>query len=410
MVNPAFLLLAFCLLCLWLADCKMRHHNSNEGSQSQNPNFTPLNNGGNLRIAFCLTGQLARFEILSKIRNVFLPNAKRGHYIENFILLDPNVSDVKQTYYRYDYSNNPYGHMNRQDMKAYVDSIVTRYGFSPISEIRTRTKFQSVPQRNKYAVIDEIPVTDKTGPLFTEGIDLKQMPAAESAEVRFQNNMRWLSTLRECVKWIQQVEHSQKWFFDIVVRIRDDSYIFGPWLFSREKYKNSLVSADFNQNFGINDHNFAVDRYWADSLLRGVTEDYYFNETLDGFKWVNPERRIYKVATSLNIPLKNATLCELPAVPLRGRFNKTHWRMHPSYSSELEIRCMDILRMPRLQTIEGLVRKENKGRRLFESSQDINAATTATTSSASLNNNFHSMCCRDSWLRMLRLGIAAIDI
>jgi hypothetical protein len=133
------------------------------------------------------------------------------------------------------------------------------------------------------------------------------------------------------------------------------------------------VSTSFGAHFGVNDHNFVVDRYWADQLLRGVTEDYYFNEvkgcqwfavlvstfvfvcterwrsstcttntfmiaklmmhisycnmlsmpfkTLDIYSWGNPERRIYKVASTNNIPLRTTSLCEQPLIPLRGKYN-----------------------------------------------------------------------------------------
>ena len=118
----------------------------------------------------------------------------------------------------------------------------------------------------------------------------------EPAEARFQNNMRWMSGLRDCVKWVQATEHHQGWFYDLVVRLRDDTYVFGPWLLTPEKYKGAFVTAQIASNFGVNDHNFVVDRYWADPVLRGLTEDYYFNETLDDRKWLNPEHRIYDVA------------------------------------------------------------------------------------------------------------------
>jgi hypothetical protein len=99
----------------------------------------------------------------------------------------------------------------------------------------------------------KIPVTDKSGPR-----DPFASPTVESAEVRFQNNMRWLATMRECVKDVQAYEVVWKRFFDIVIRMRDDTYALRPWLIDPLLYKKHLVSTNLNVHFGINDHNFAI--------------------------------------------------------------------------------------------------------------------------------------------------------
>ena len=69
---------------------------------------TPVKLGhDSLKIAFCVTGQLQRLEILSKIAHIFIPNAKMGHLVHVFVLLD-DTPEVKQTFWRYDYSDTPY--------------------------------------------------------------------------------------------------------------------------------------------------------------------------------------------------------------------------------------------------------------------------------------------------------------
>ena len=55
--------------------------------------------------------------------------------------------------------------------------------------------------------------------------------------------MRWLGGLRECVKWIQAMEYEQRIFYDLVVRLRDDTLAFGRWIITHEKFHNSLTSA-----------------------------------------------------------------------------------------------------------------------------------------------------------------------
>ena len=47
-----------------------------------------------LNLAFCLTGQLARLELLSKINNIFIANAQKGNRVDVFVLLDNNAQEV----------------------------------------------------------------------------------------------------------------------------------------------------------------------------------------------------------------------------------------------------------------------------------------------------------------------------
>lgn len=99
---------------------------------------------------------------------------------------------------------------------------------------------------------NKIPVTDKAGPkdMFGQGI--------EPAAVRFQKNMAWLTAVRDAVRMMQAFEVQKNVFFDIVVRLRDDSFALQPWLIDPLIYRKRLVSLDLNRNFGINDHNFAI--------------------------------------------------------------------------------------------------------------------------------------------------------
>jgi hypothetical protein len=161
----------------------------------------------------------------------------------------------------------------------------------------------------------------------------------EPASQRFQNNMRWLGGLRDCVKWVMQTEFEQKQFYDVVVRLRDDTLAFGKWKFYQERYLGALTSARVGSFRGVNDHNFVIDRRWADILFRGLTEDYYFNSTFEKVMWGNPESRIYMLASANHIPIKNATVCEEPLIPLRGRHNDTHWLLHNQYRDNLLAEC-----------------------------------------------------------------------
>lgn len=73
-----------------------------------------------LRIAFCLTGQLARLELLSKMNNIFFANTDLGHSVELFMMLDNRTDDVKQTFWSYDYSNGLYKGSLQTELSVFV--------------------------------------------------------------------------------------------------------------------------------------------------------------------------------------------------------------------------------------------------------------------------------------------------
>ena len=52
----------------------------------------------------------------------------------------------------------------------------------------------------------------------------------------------WFYTgLRDCVKWMQGAEQEQGFFYDLVVRLRDDTFAFADWIFDSTEMKNALT-------------------------------------------------------------------------------------------------------------------------------------------------------------------------
>jgi hypothetical protein len=274
-------------------------------------------------------------ELYSKIKNIFIPNARIGNLVHVFIYLDNEVEHVKQTYWNYDYSQAMYGSHSKKELKAVVDDAATQSGYK--SRIRTRVLLQP-PPRHVFPIAHdgEVPVKDKPFTGHDGPHDLY-----ESAASRFQNNMRWMAGLRECARWVMAAELDQKWFYDVVVRLREDTFAFGPWLLSPPGlYRGALSSMSMGNFGGVNDHNFVIDRLWLDDLYRGLTEDYYFNSTLEHEPWGNPEHHIYQLATSYNIPLRSMSVCEQPLIPLRGLVNESYWYVHPLYVRQLQEACL----------------------------------------------------------------------
>jgi len=335
---------------------------STESRTQQKRNAT-----ASLRIAYCLTGQLARLELHSKIQNIFIPNARAGHHAHIFVFLDRDVGIVKQTYWNYNYSKSVFGGYNRRDIKALLDDASDKAGV--LKAVRSRVKLE-VPSRSHFAPVHGIvPVKDKT---FT-GHDGPR-DNFESAASRFQNNMRWMNGLRDCVKWVMETEFTQGWHYDLVVRLRDDTYALGPWVLDHT-YLNALTSSNSGNFRGINDHNFVIARKWADVLFRGLTEDYYFNSSQEKVIWGNPETRIRQMTEVYNIPVKEKNICQQPLIPLRGLVNESYWYVHPLFIRHFFHDC---------------IRLDEKGR--------IRPGSEANDWEEKYEDNPLPSCCRQEWM------------
>ena len=110
------------------------------------------------KIAFCLTGQLARLELLSKLAHIVVPNVKKGNTVHFFILLD-NSPIVKQTFWRYDYSETPYANYNVKKMEEMIAKKLT--GVDLGTKFRARVRLEP-PSQDLFEVIDGfVPVETK---------------------------------------------------------------------------------------------------------------------------------------------------------------------------------------------------------------------------------------------------------
>ena len=207
--RPCFLhlqMLCHCTFFLWYSLLLLRSlqaaanastSTNEQGKSSTSPEDVettkPFNESKPLRIAFCVNGQLARLELYSKIKNIFIPNARIGNLVHVFIYLDNEVNNVKQTYWNYDYSNSLYGSHSRKEIKAIVDDAATVTGFR--NRIRTRVLLQPPPRHifpvnnNGTVPVNDKPFTGHDGPhdLF------------ETAASRFQNNMRWMAGEKQSI-------------------------------------------------------------------------------------------------------------------------------------------------------------------------------------------------------------------
>lgn len=273
------------------------------------------------KIAVIMTGQLARLELCTKIDNVILHNARAGRKVDLFILLDKNVDEIKQTSYKIDYSRMPYSKYDRHELVSYITRKVIDQHMEKMVKIYVRLEDPSMDT----FILDRFP------PVNDHGRAKNQVYT--SSEKRFHNIMRTFNGIRDCSKWIQEVEYDQKYFYDLVVRMRDDTLALDTWTIDHT-YMNIATFAKSGSADGLNDHNYVIDRKYIE-VYRSFSEDYYFNKTLNQVFWGNPEHRILQIIASYRIPVRTLEFCNFPLINHRGMVVKdgtySHWLLHYQY-------------------------------------------------------------------------------
>ena len=210
-----------------------------------------------LKVAVCLTGQISRLEIMSKLRHFVIANILIYNSVDVYINLDDG--DVKQSMWDFDYSTNPYKDLNGTELEKVIrdtyHNMVSKYKFknsdnwngtqsanaSTSHQWRRLTQGLGLmvkikgPLRSNFSLRGEAPpVTNKTIVINKSDLSKKLNPSSSSSskggeeEVRlyisemdrWQNHMRWMNALRECVMDVQAREIQSRHFYDVIVRVR----------------------------------------------------------------------------------------------------------------------------------------------------------------------------------------------
>ena len=299
--------------------------------------------------AICLTGQLVRLELGSKIQNLLQPNLMNGHSISLFVLLDNDVNEVKgvKNSRRFLPERTLY---SNYDARNLVDTI-SRYFRNRNYKFSLRVRFEK-PGVKEFLTYKKPPVFPAFQNKFVNGtLD------SRAAFRRFQNHMRWQSGLRECMKWVQHTEVEQGRHYDFVMRyyillvvilivfalnictlyherLREDSFIFDKMVFDAQLFSKKLVSLDINTWRGINDHNIIVDRSYADSIFRGLSEDYYFNIASHGEFWNNPESLLRNMTRYYGVESLPVSVCLFPILTIYKRHDSISWNLRKASSNK----------------------------------------------------------------------------
>ena len=234
--------------------------------------------------------------------------------------MDNDISNAKftktkRTSRRFSIEDIPYVNFTSAELSNLIRKLIPS-NYEMTDRFRVFTRLEA-PHRMDYILTsDKSPVNDFSGSLR-----------------RFQHHMRWQGGLRECVKWMQNVEVENRKHFDFVMRLREDTYVISKYYMFTRSYINRINTLKEDNFGGLNDHDMIIDRKYADVMFRGLTEDYYFQEgknSSHGKRWGNPEWLLKRMANYYSIDSVEKSICLFPFMPINGHLNIPHFSVYDS--------------------------------------------------------------------------------
>eukprot|EP00005_Dracoamoeba_jomungandri_P013013 CAMPEP_0174275312 /NCGR_PEP_ID=MMETSP0439-20130205/59755_1 /TAXON_ID=0 /ORGANISM="Stereomyxa ramosa, Strain Chinc5" /LENGTH=326 /DNA_ID=CAMNT_0015367403 /DNA_START=323 /DNA_END=1300 /DNA_ORIENTATION=- len=128
------------------------------------------------------------------------------------------------------------------------------------------------------------------------------------------------ASISRAMSQVEIVEQQEGELFDIVVRLREDSYALDEWKLS-PSYSKGFTGLDFLNFGGISDLTYTASREYASDLFHGLRnlrrpenleklpEEYRVPQ--------NTETWLSNVVSFLNIPRRLVSICEMPVLPSR---------------------------------------------------------------------------------------------
>lgn len=285
------------------------------------------------RVAVCITGVLRRLELASKLEHVAAPLAAAGHTVAFLLHLDPGpaaASAVLVTAVRSrsavppgsaveavsegpEGAKFPYAAFQSGQLLRAVDVQLRGRGLAGVAWARVG---YSSPESHRFELQPES--SPELGPAPAP------LPpdSPEAARARARRSLR---LGRACARMVTTDEIGLGIHFDFVLRVKEDSLFFAPVALDVTSLNTSvgiLPEAHWLDDAGarnvVSDHAFLVPRRWLEPMMRGVVEDFYFDEAAGSNSWTAAGQLLWLAAAAKGVPLLRLPPCALPLVPLRG--------------------------------------------------------------------------------------------
>lgn len=267
-----------------------------------------------LRIGVCVTGQITRLELESKVHNLIDVNLNLG--VSDLTAMDivmilapPNSTHfVNEDIKSFQMETDMYE--TGQDIRNYIAATtqsVNRAGLNLTIILRSQEEKPLVHQWH------------------VDHLNKKKMTMTDSQVVeRARSHVRQWTALSECMDEIAKLEEWHQIRYDVLVKIRDDSYILQPFNLRNVEWKDAVGVKSCLQWGGMNDKVAVMDRKFGEIFFKAPITAYY-DPAID---WPtiqrtvginNPESYLNAVFHMRGLPIRPLANTQLPIVSCRMR-------------------------------------------------------------------------------------------
>jgi hypothetical protein len=262
-----------------------------------------------MRAGICITGQITRLELESKLKHLIKPNLK-SYAIDLVIIVDPESSS----------------HVNIRDAKGEGAKI----GNSALDAATIKKAASKLPL-NKFSLVlyeQETAVNPDNLERYMASLNKEYMTRGERKKRALSHIRQWY-TMKKCGEYFGALSKANG-KYDVLVRIRDDMNVLKPIHLEKLPYGHKMLSLDCQFWYGINDKIAVLDGMFLDQYFNGPITSFnntfdtvWTTDTEDGEEigiW-NPETWLLGTMLSLKVPLQQVSIEQLPVVPSKFRPN-----------------------------------------------------------------------------------------
>lgn len=248
---------------------------------------------GRVRVAVCISGQVGRLEIHSKMRNLFAQNDDLE--LHAFLVLDPSEVAYSTTTYKHDLVSNRQVDVKsvlleaEKAMQPHLKRIFLLNDFSSLGYLKThderRTYLEGMPKRDRFIML--------------------------------QKHVKQFLGHCECARVIAEEEVRNNIRYEAALRIRDNTVVVQPFKIPLDMIRQSPGAYVKNCSDwdGVNDKVMLVSRVYLDPAFRGWINHFMFRRVDESVRVLNnPEKFLDGVLRQEGVPIHKLDVDSFPMV------------------------------------------------------------------------------------------------
>lgn len=239
---------------------------------------------GRPRMGVCMTGQMGRFELRSKLENLIASNIEQYAIDVVMVLAPPDHTRFSNP------KSDPGGrrHWSSEQIRAHTMRRFATQGMQLVVDASEQDSFP-------YVDSDYFKVSNKPG----LGI------------ARIYSHVRQWTALVLCWKHFSRLERRGP-PYDVFVKVRDDSFILGRWSIRESQYRNKVVISECLGFGGYNDKVAVIDARHAETYFTRPIYEYSFHYPSLGINHGSPESLLRAVLRKYEVSVRQVSVDNMP--------------------------------------------------------------------------------------------------